>query len=132
MIAAVSILLVEDDWLIADLVKETLEDGGFAVDAVANGEDAISMLERPEANHRAIIADISLRPSKMTGWDVARRAREIKPELAVVYMSGDHAEQWPAEGVPNSVLIPKPFAPAQVLTAVAQLLNTTSNKPGSA
>ena len=59
----------------------------------------------------------------MDGWEVAKRAREIDPEFPVVYMSGAHAEDWASKGVPNSIMLAKPFAPAQLVTAVSQLLN---------
>jgi hypothetical protein len=39
-------------------------------------------------------------------------------------MSGAAADQWPSRGVPNSILLEKPFAPAQLVTAVSNLLNT--------
>jgi hypothetical protein len=39
-------------------------------------------------------------------------------------MSGDSAGDWAANGVPNSIMLNKPFAPAQLVTAVSQLLNT--------
>jgi CheY-like chemotaxis protein len=70
------------------------------------------------------VTDISL-GAKGTGWEVARRARELNPNLAVVYMSGDSAAEWHAQGVPQSVMVPKPFAPTQVVVAVASLANTT-------
>jgi len=57
------------------------------------------------------------------GWEIARHAREIDPEFRVVYMSGDSAEEWASKGVPNSIMLSKPFAPAQLSTAVSQLLN---------
>jgi hypothetical protein len=38
-------------------------------------------------------------------------------------MTGAAGEQWASHGVPNSVLLNKPFAPAQLMTAVAHLLN---------
>ena len=41
----------------------------------------------------------------------------------IVYMTGAAAEQWPSHGVPNSILLGKPFAPAQLVTAISQLLN---------
>jgi hypothetical protein len=41
----------------------------------------------------------------------------------VVYMTGASADQWTSQGVPNSILLQKPFAPAQLMTAVSQLLN---------
>jgi DNA-binding response OmpR family regulator len=60
----------------------------------------------------------------MDGWEIAERAREIDPEFPIVYMTGGDADEWASKGVPNSVLLTKPFAPAQLVTAVSQLLNT--------
>ncbi|MET4328533.1 putative nucleotidyltransferase [Bradyrhizobium sp. i1.15.2] len=59
---------------------------------------------------------------KLTDWDVAKQAREINPEMPLVYMTGAGADRWPSHSVPNSVLVSKAFAPAQVVTAVSQLL----------
>jgi hypothetical protein len=38
-------------------------------------------------------------------------------------MSGKDFEDWASKGVPNSIMLSKPFAPAQLITAVSQLLN---------
>ena len=57
-------------------------------------------------------------------WDVAQHAREIDPHFPVVYMSGKDTEDWAPRGVPNSIMLEKPFAPAQLVTAVANLLNS--------
>lgn len=54
---------------------------------------------------------------------MARIAQEIDPEVAVVYISGHGAVDWPSKGVPNSIVLEKPFAIAQLITAVSQLLN---------
>ncbi|MCW1402286.1 hypothetical protein OKA06_08095 [Novosphingobium sp. MW5] len=61
------------------------------------------------------------------GWEVAHYARKKYPDIAVVYMTGDSAAQWSAEGVPNSILLTKPFPEAQLLTAMATLM--ISNRP---
>jgi DNA-binding response OmpR family regulator len=50
--------------------------------------------------------------------------REIDPEFPIVYMTGTSADDYGSLGVPNSILLNKPFAPAQLVTAVSQLLNT--------
>ena len=47
-----------------------------------------------------------------TGWEVAHHARKKYPDIAVVYTTGDGAADWFAEGVPNSVMLQKPFAEA--------------------
>ncbi|MBN8896793.1 MAG: hypothetical protein J0H35_01190, partial [Rhodospirillales bacterium] len=59
----------------------------------------------------------------LDGWALARRARERLPDLPVVYMSGEKDRDWAAYGVPHSIMIPKPFVPAQLITAIASLLN---------
>ena len=69
------------------------------------------------------MTDISLR-GRIDGWEVARQAREIDPQFPVVYMSGASADDWASKGVPNSIMLSKPFAPAQLVTAVSNLLNT--------
>ena len=63
---------------------------------------------------------------KLTGWEVARHASEIDAGFPVVYMIGANADDWASKGVPNSILLSKPFAQAQLLTAVSQLLNADS------
>jgi CheY-like chemotaxis protein len=65
----------------------------------------------------------------LDGWQVGRRARQLNPDIPVIYMTGAAADQWSANGVPNSILLNKPFAPAQIVAAVAQLLNTTGMPP---
>jgi len=82
------------------------------------------LLDSADGKYRALVTDINLGRDKLNGWDVARHAREIDPGFPVIYMSGDSAEDWASKGVPNSVMLSKPFAPAQLVTAVSQLLNT--------
>jgi DNA-binding response OmpR family regulator len=83
------------------------------------------MLEAEGADYRALITDVNL-PGTLSGWDVAKRGREINGELPVIYITGAADGDWPSNGVPKSILLVKPFVPAQVVTAVAQLLNASS------
>jgi len=116
------ILVVEDDDPIQGIVEDSLADGGFEAAIAASGEEAVTLLKSGTANYRGLVTDINLK-GRMDGWEVARRAREIDPAFPVVYMSGAAAGQWPSHGVPNSIMLEKPFAPAQLVTAVSQLLN---------
>lgn len=120
----VVILVVEDEQEIRDLLEEALSDGEFDPAITASGEEAITLLHGDIARYRALTTDINL-IGRLTGWDVARRARELNPDIPVVYMTGAAGSEWASQAVPNSVLLNKPFAPAQVLTAVAHLLNAT-------
>ncbi|MBR1172688.1 response regulator [Bradyrhizobium sp. KB893862 SZCCT0404] len=122
--AVLLILVVEDDFLIQNLVEVALAEGGFENEIVASGEKAIALLQDEPTKYRALLTDINLN-GQLTGWDVAKRARELNPEMPVIYMTGAAADEWPSHGVPNSILLNKPFAPAQVVTAVSQLINQT-------
>lgn len=118
------ILVVEDDSLIQDLVDAALAEGGFENEIIASDEKAVALLQEAPMKYRALLTDINLK-GQLTGWDVAKRARELNPEMPVIYMTGAAADEWPSHGVPNSILLNKPFAPAQVVTAVSQLINQT-------
>jgi CheY-like chemotaxis protein len=118
-----SILVVEDDALIQGLVEVTLGDGGFDVAIVASGEEALTLLTAHNGKYRALVTDVQLKGT-LNGWEVAQRVREIEPEFPVVYMSGAAAADWASKGVPNSIMLEKPFAPVQLLTAVSNLLNS--------
>jgi DNA-binding response OmpR family regulator len=117
------ILVVEDDHLIQSIVEESLTDGGFETVIASSGENALELLDASEGKYRALVTDINLGPGKIDGWEVARHSREIDPDFPVVYMSGKEAADWASKGVPNSIMLAKPFAPAQLVTAISQLLN---------
>jgi DNA-binding response OmpR family regulator len=118
------ILVVEDDLLIQSVVEEALKEGGFEIDIASSAEQAIEKLDGVVGSYRALVTDINLGRDKVDGWGIARHARKIDPGFSVVYMSGDSAEDWASKGVPNSIMLSKPFAPAQLVTAVSQLLNS--------
>ncbi len=122
------VLVVEDDAPVQTIVEEALADGGFEPAIAASGEEAVTLLKGIKGKYRALVTDIQLR-GVMDGWEAARRAREIDPEFPIVYMTGGNAADWPSRGVPNSILLTKPFAPAQLVTAVSQLLN--AGKPAT-
>jgi DNA-binding response OmpR family regulator len=87
----------------------------------------VTLLKGNKGSYRALVVDVNLR-GRMDGWEVAKHAREIDPEFPVIYMTGAGADKWPSLGVPNSILLEKPFAPAQLVTAVSQLLISRTPK----
>ena len=116
------VLVTEDEQFVQNVVEEALAEGGFETAAAATGEEAVSLLKADHTRYRALVTDIHL-GGTLDGWDVARVAREVNAHLPVVYMTGAAADEWASKGVPNSILLNKPFAPAQLVTAVSQLLN---------
>jgi DNA-binding response OmpR family regulator len=119
------VLVIEDDQIIQRLVVQALSDGGFNSTIATTGEEALALLQNEKAKYRALVTDINL-PGKLDGWEAARRVRKTNPEMPVVYMTGAVADQWKSHGVPNSILLVKPFAAAQLLTAISYVLNVGS------
>ncbi|TIS13181.1 MAG: response regulator [Mesorhizobium sp.] len=117
-----TILVVEDEPLILLEIETALEEAGFAVSGLTSAEAALSAFDAAPETIKALITDIRLGPGK-SGWDLAREIRAANPAMPVIYISGDSAVHWPSEGVPNSVMIAKPFFMPQITTALATLLN---------
>jgi DNA-binding response OmpR family regulator len=125
MIKAVRLLLVDDDPVILDLLDGELTDAGFEVVIAGRGAHALAEINTNWWRFSAIITDIQLDPLDplgSDGWQIARRARELAPDMPVVYVSGSRADEWPSKGVPHSLMIAKPFAIAQLMHAVNLLL----------
>jgi CheY-like chemotaxis protein len=118
-----SVLLADDEVLIRDLVEEALQEAGYLVTTAATGVEALAALETT-SGFVGLVTDINF-GGPPVGWDVASRAREINPTIAVVYMTGDSGHEWAAHGVPQSTIVTKPFAPSQIAVAIANLLNTS-------
>ena len=120
MLTVQPILVVEDEILIGMELVDSLEAGGFTTSHSDSGSSAIEHLDGCDELH-GLITDIRLGAGP-TGWEVARHARQKFPDIAVVYMSGDSAAEWTVEGVPNSIMLQKPFASAQMIAAISNLL----------
>jgi CheY-like chemotaxis protein len=110
------VLLVEDEPLICDCAAESLTEQGFAVKAVLNAVDALGYLasDRPVD---VLFTDVNL-PGGMDGAMLARRARELRPNLAVMYTSGRRSEIERLDPVVGSMFLPKPYD----LNSVGRLL----------
>ena len=117
------ILVVEDEPLILADIESALEDGGYEVVASATAADAMRYLEEGNDPPAGLITDIKFIGEKLSGWDIAHRAREQSSSIGVIYMSGDSGADWASKGVPESVFIQKPFASAQIVTAISSTLN---------
>ncbi|MDF3217374.1 response regulator [Mesorhizobium sp. M7A.F.Ca.CA.001.09.2.1] len=116
----IPVLVVEDEPLILLDLETALEEAGFRVIGVTTAEAAIKAFD--EAPVSSLITDIRLGPGK-NGWQLARDLRGVNPAIPVIYISGDGAPYWSAEGVPESIMISKPFAIPQIITALSILLN---------
>jgi len=116
-------MVVEDEYDLQGLIEEALAEGGFDTDILSSGEEALTLFRGRLKNYKALVTDVALK-GRLSGWEVAAHFREADPGFPIIYMSGAHADEWASKGVPNSIMLTKPFAPAQLVTAISQLLNS--------
>ncbi len=117
-----SVLVVEDEPLILEVVSDELNDAGFDVHQASSGEEAMALLAA-QPSLDLLLTDIRL-PGRLDGWGVAEQARQRFATLSVIYVTGYSGT--PARQVPGSVLIMKPYRPAAIVKAAQTLgISTT-------
>ncbi|HZQ16179.1 MAG TPA: ATP-binding protein [Gaiellaceae bacterium] len=126
-----TILLVDDDPGVRDVVGTMLESGGFDVLA-ADGAESAAALARGHRGELAMLVTDLVMPG-LSGPATAERIRATHPGLPVLYMSG-HADD-PAYGGPGAderaCFIQKPFSTAELLDRVDRLLARAAGEPGA-
>ncbi len=115
------LLVVEDEVIVGGVLEDALTEAGYEVFLAHDARTALRELEANTEQFRGIITDIRL-GSGPDGWEIGRRARELSPHIQVIYTSGDSGADWASKGVPNSLMVTKPFAVAQIVTAISTLL----------
>jgi CheY-like chemotaxis protein len=118
----IRVLFVEDEFFIREWIAQSLFELGFAVETVTNAADALSRISRAPID--VLLTDINL-PGGMDGTTLARRARELQPDLAVIYASARAAMLTQEARVPGSLVLPKPYEPAVVGRLLAAAVRAT-------
>jgi PAS domain S-box-containing protein len=120
-----TILLVEDEAVVRDLVRQVLQATGYAVLEAANGEQALQLSKKhPDAIH-LLLADVVL--PGLSGPEVAEQLASTRPEIQVIYMSGYAQDTIKCYGIPERqyVFLQKPFTPTTLLANVRQALDAS-------
>ena len=113
-----TILFVEDEPLLGELMTEALTDKGFEVQVACDAGCALRYL-LSGADVDVLFTDIDLGEG-MDGAQLAKLAREMRPKLPVVYASGRRSMEQFAT-VPNSIFLPKPYSLSQVDQTLARI-----------
>jgi CheY-like chemotaxis protein len=79
-------MIIEDERLLRLINTMEFEEEGFTVVALSHGEPALEILASGDQVD-LLMTDISL-PDSIDGWEIARRARALRPELPVIYVTG--------------------------------------------
>ncbi len=115
--ATYRVLVVEDEFLLAEMMADVLREHGFEVETAANAADALRHLASGERCD-VLFTDIELH-DRVDGAALSRMARQLRPGLAVVYASGAISSIEQLAAVPGSRFIPKPYDPDAVCSVLA-------------
>jgi DNA-binding response OmpR family regulator len=123
----IRVLVVEDEFFISEWVAQALSEQGFAVQTATNAAEALRHLASEPVD--VLFTDINL-PGGMDGAALARRARELQPNLPVIYASTRTNMLTPEVRVPGAIFVPKPYEPALVgRLMTAALHSATASMP---
>lgn len=115
------ILVVDDESIVHSFVSDALEDDGFNILTASNGMEALEIFEREPVD--LLITDI--RMPKMDGVELVKRAKAIKPDLMVIYMTGyanlNSAKDAIKQGASDYIM--KPFELNEIRQAVYKAID---------
>lgn len=115
-----TILVVDDEFLIGDVLAFALEDEGFAVVRASNGRKALDVFQRD----RPVLVITDFMMPVMNGLELAQAIR-LRPEgatLPIILLSGAQAEIARRNGPLFSAVFDKPFRVAEVVACVIRLV----------
>ncbi len=115
------VLIIEDETLIRMFVRDLLEEAGFDCVEAADAAEALGVLEERNGWTPAIlVTDLNLGPG-LDGIALAAEAQRRLSGLTIVYATGN-ADRFAGRLLGrHERVIPKPFAPADLIAAVREL-----------
>jgi len=118
--APATVLLVEDELALREVLGQALRRAGFTVREAADGVEALQALRRLRHAPDLVLADV--RMPRLGGVELARELARLHPEMPVALMSG-YSQESPVEaGRPGPAFLAKPFTPQQLVAFVGARL----------
>jgi CheY-like chemotaxis protein len=116
------ILVVEDDVFIREIAEMIIEDWGHHTLSASDVDEALLLLRSPQ-HIDALFTDIYLKTAVLGGCDLARQAIELRPDLRVLYTTGNTVtSNMKALFVNGKHFLPKPYTQNQLQHSVGDML----------
>jgi len=118
-----TILIVEDDDSLRNMVCEILEPQGYSILEAQNGIEALRVSESHSGQIHLMLTDVVM--PKMGGRELEEHLRPLRPDMKVIYMSGYTDNAILHHGVlsPGIEFLEKPFTPAGLRKKVREVLD---------
>ena len=122
-----SILVVDDEEEVGNVLNELLSDEGHLVRVADDGSKAISLLEKHTFD--VVITDLGMH--SVTGWDVASAAKRINSKLPVIILTGwvNSALGKETERPAVDLVLSKPTKRDELITAIARVVSQKARSP---
>ncbi|WP_368563962.1 response regulator [Pseudoxanthomonas sp. UTMC 1351] len=115
------ILMVDDDENILEVVEETLRDMGFDVVVARRGVEALEMLQQHDID--VLFTDVAM-PGNLSGVELARRARDMHPQLMILLASGYASSSLP-DLPARCEFVSKPYRITDLSRKIAEMMHAT-------
>jgi CheY-like chemotaxis protein len=116
-----TVLLVEDEEALRDLLRETLEGNGYTVLVARDGAEALQIVDAYAGTIHVIVTDLIM--PGMTGRRAAEAIASTRPGMKVLYISGYSNEAVRGVLSRGSAFLGKPFTPEGLLGKVREMLH---------
>ncbi len=125
LIGSETILIVEDEKALMELLRATFESAGYRVIGAETGPEGVEQYMQHGKEISIILTDIGL--PGFSGWEVYDRIQRINPSAKIVFASGylDPERTSKVAGAEKFEIIEKPYQPVQVLSRIRSMLNQT-------
>jgi two-component system, cell cycle sensor histidine kinase and response regulator CckA len=120
-----TVLLVEDEDSVRQLVRETLESRGYRVLEAANGQDALALAAAHADPIHLVITDVVM--PGLSGHELVQQLQPARPGLKVLYLSGYAQDAFPAAADSHKSFLQKPFTLRNLTRKVREILGTPAN-----
>jgi two-component system, cell cycle sensor histidine kinase and response regulator CckA len=117
---SVTILIVEDNDNLRNLLQRTLEGFGFSVLPAADGAEALRWSEQHEGSIEIVVSDIVM--PELNGLELSQRIRVARPETKFLFITG-FSDQFPELHEYGASILEKPFLRSELLRKVEEILN---------
>ncbi len=119
-----TILLVEDEPMLLELLKAVFEEDGYRVVTAADGEEAVEIFRRKKNEIGVVLTDMGL--PKLGGWEIFEKLRGIDINVKVILASGFVDSEMRNEAIEKGAIdfIQKPYIPNTILKRIREVLDS--------